>query len=171
MSWSRASHAYKSNYFSIFHFAILSNYCITRNKFLNLFFAENLKIMEDAVTEGVQVQVESFYIDSHSIPEEDLYVFAYRIRLKNLSQRTVQLLRRHWIITDSNGDINEVRGDGVVGDQPVLVPDEEYEYTSGSQLKSPVGTMQGTYQMTTTDGDEFDVAIPCFTLAVPGMIN
>ena len=127
--------------------------------------------MEEAVTEGVQVQVESFYLDSHSIPEEDLYVFAYRIRLKNLSQKTVQLLRRHWIITDSNGDINEVRGDGVVGDQPVLVPDEEYEYTSGSQLKSPVGTMQGTYRMTTTDGDEFDVAIPCFTLAVPGMIN
>jgi len=83
----------------------------------------------------------------------------------------VQLLRRHWIITDSIGDINEVRGDGGVGDQPVLVPDEEYEYTSGSQLKSPVGTMQGTYRMTTTDGDEFDVAIPCFTLAVPGMIN
>ena len=127
--------------------------------------------MEEAVTEGVQVQVESFYLDSHSIPEEDLYVFAYRIRLKNLSKRTVQLLRRHWIITDSNGDINEVRGDGVVGDQPVLVPDEEYEYTSGSQLKSPVGTMQGTYRMTTTDGGEFDISIPCFTLAVPGMIN
>ena len=127
--------------------------------------------MEEAVTEGVQVQVESFYLDSHSIPEEDLYVFAYRIRLKNLSQRTVQLLWRHWIITDSNGDINEVRGDGVVGDQPVLVPDEEYEYTSGSQLKSPVGTMQGTYRMTTTDDYEFDVAIPCFTLAVPGTIN
>jgi len=127
--------------------------------------------MEEAVTEGVQVQVESFYLDSHSIPEEDLYVFAYRIRLKSVGQRTVQLLRRHWIITDSNGDINEVRGDGVVGDQPVLVPDEEYEYTSGSQLKSPVGTMQGTYRMTTTDGEEFDIAIPCFTLTVPGMIN
>ena len=127
--------------------------------------------MEEAVTEGVQVQVESFFLDSHSVPEEKLYVFAYRIRLKNLSRKTVQLLRRHWIITDSNGEINEVRGDGVVGDQPVLVPDEQYEYTSGSQLKSPVGTMQGTYRMTTTDGDEFDVVIPCFSLSVPGMIN
>ena len=127
--------------------------------------------MEEAVTDGIQVQVEAFYLDSHSVPEEEHYVFAYRIYLKNLSQRTVQLLRRHWIITDSTGEINEVKGEGVVGDQPVLVPDEEYEYSSGSQLKSPVGTMQGTYQMTTTDGKEFDVVIPCFTLAVPGKIN
>ena len=127
--------------------------------------------MEEAVTDGIQVQVEAFYLDSHSVPEEEHYVFTYRICLKNLSQRTVQLLRRHWIITDSTGEINEVQGDGVVGEQPVLVPDEEYEYTSGSQLKSPVGTMQGTYQMTTTDGEEFDVVIPCFTLAVPGKIN
>ena len=127
--------------------------------------------MEEVVTEGIQVQVESFYIDSHSVPEEDCYVFTYRISVKNLSQRTVQLLRRHWIITDSTGVITEVKGEGVVGEQPVLVPDEEYEYTSGSQLKSPVGTMQGTYQMTTTDGEEFDVVIPCFTLSVPGKIN
>ncbi len=127
--------------------------------------------MEEAVTKGVQVKVESFFLDSHSVPEEKLYVFAYHIRLKNLSSRTVQLLKRHWIITDSNGEINEVQGYGVVGDQPVLVPEEEYEYTSGSQLKSPVGTMQGTYQMTTTNGEKFDVKIPCFTLAVPGKIN
>ena len=127
--------------------------------------------MEEAITEGVQVQVEAFYLETHSLPEEDHYVFAYRIRLKNLSQRTVQLLRRHWIITDSNGETNEVRGEGVVGDQPVLEPDQEYEYTSGSHLKSPVGTMQGSYQMKTTDGEEFEVTIPCFTLAVPGTIN
>ncbi|HBL56938.1 MAG TPA: Co2+/Mg2+ efflux protein ApaG [Candidatus Lambdaproteobacteria bacterium] len=127
--------------------------------------------MEEAITEGVQVQAEAFYLEMHSLPEEERYVFAYRIRLKNLSQRTVQLLRRHWIITDSNGEINEVHGEGVVGDQPVLAPDEEYEYTSGSQLKSPVGTMQGSYQMTTTEGVEFEVTIPCFTLAVPGVIN
>ena len=113
--------------------------------------------MEEAVTDGIQVQVEAFYLDSHSVPEEERYVFTYRICLKNLSQRTVQLLRRHWIITDSTGEINEVQGEGVVGEQPVLVPD--------------VGTMQGTYQMTTTDGEEFDVVIPCFTLAVPGKIN
>ena len=94
--------------------------------------------MEETITEGIRVQVESFYLTAHSAPEEDRYVFAYHIRLKNLSQRTVQLMRRHWIITDSCGDINEVKGDGVVGDQPVLAPDQEYEYTSGSHLKSPV---------------------------------
>ena len=80
--------------------------------------------MEETITEGIRGQVESFYLDAHSTPEENRYVFAYHIRLKNLSQRTVQLMRRHWIITDSNGDINDVKGDGVVGDQPVLETDE-----------------------------------------------
>ena len=127
--------------------------------------------MEEKITEGIRVQVESFYLDAHSSPEENHYVFAYQIRLKNLSNRTVQLIRRHWIITDSSGEINEVKGDGVVGDQPILEPDEEYEYTSGSHLNSPVGTMQGTYEMTSTDGENFEVKIPCFSLAVPGMIN
>ena len=127
--------------------------------------------MEETITEGIRVQVESVYLDDHSNPEENRYVFAYNIRLKNLSQRKVQLMRRHWIITDSSGEINEVNGDGVVGDQPTLEPNEEYEYTSGSHLKSPVGTMQGTYQMESTDGEEFEVIIPCFTLAVPGKIN
>ena len=129
------------------------------------------KTMEETITEGIRVQVESVYLDDHSNPEENRYVFAYNIRLKNLSQRKVQLMRRHWIITDSSGEINEVNGDGVVGDQPTLEPNEEYEYTSGSHLKSPVGTMQGTYQMESTDGEEFEVIIPCFTLAVPGKIN
>ena len=127
--------------------------------------------MEDTVTEGVQVQVESFYIDSHSIPEEDLYVFAYRIRLKNLSQRTVQLLRRHWIITDSNGKTEEVKGEGVVGEQPVLDPGEEFEYTSGSHLKTEMGTMHGSYQMVNNQGESLEVEIPCFTLSVPGILN
>tara|TARA_B100001250_G_scaffold342584_1_gene310935 strand:- start:443 stop:826 length:384 start_codon:yes stop_codon:yes gene_type:complete len=127
--------------------------------------------MEETITEGIRVQVESFYLESHSSPEENRYVFAYHVRLKNLSQRTVKLMRRHWIITDSNGEINEVKGDGVVGDQPVLDPDKEYEYKSGSHLKSPVGIMQGTYLMTSTDGEELEVTIPCFTLAVPGKIN
>ena len=127
--------------------------------------------MEESITEGVRVNVEAIYMETHSYPEKNRYVFAYRIRLKNFSQRTVQLLRRHWIITDSNGETNEVHGEGVVGEQPVLEPDQEYEYTSGSHLKSPVGTMQGSYQMETTDGEKFEVTIPCFTLAVPGAIN
>ena len=127
--------------------------------------------MEESITEGVRVNVEAIYMENHSYPEKNRYVFAYRIRLKNFNQRTVQLLRRHWIITDSNGETNEVHGEGVVGEQPVLEPDQEYEYTSGSHLKTPVGTMQGSYQMKTTDGEEFEVTIPCFTLAVPGTIN
>ena len=127
--------------------------------------------MDEAITKGIIVQVESFYLDSHSIPEENCYVFAYHIRIKNLSTRTVQLKRRHWIITDSSGEIKEVKGEGVVGDQPVLKPNEEYEYTSGSHIKSPVGAMEGTFQMESKDGEEFEVTIPCFTLAVPGKIN
>jgi len=127
--------------------------------------------MEEKITKGIRVQVESFYLDTHSIPEDNHYVFAYHIRIKNLSQRKVHLMRRHWIITDSSGELNEVKGDGVVGEQPVLAPDEEYEYTSGSHLKTPVGTMQGTYQMSSADGDKFEVTIPCFTLSVPGKIN
>jgi len=127
--------------------------------------------METAITEGVEVSVESFYLSDHSAPEDDRYVYAYRIRLQNRSPRTVQLLRRHWIITDSNGEVNEVKGEGVVGEQPVLEPGGEYEYTSGSHLKSPIGTMHGTYQMVTKSGELFDVTIPCFSLEVPGVLN
>ncbi len=127
--------------------------------------------METAITEGVEVSVESFYLSDHSAPEDDRYVYAYRIRLQNRSPRTVQLLRRHWIITDGNGEVNEVKGEGVVGEQPVLEPGGEYEYTSGSHLKSPIGTMHGTYQMVTKSGELFDVTIPCFSLEVPGVLN
>ena len=127
--------------------------------------------MEETITEGIRVQVESFYLDAQSTPEESLYVFAYHIHLKNLSQLTVQLMRRHWIITDSSGEINEVKGDGVVGEQPILEPNDEYEYSSGSNLNSPMGTMHGFYYMITKEGIEFEVIIPCFTLAVPGIIN
>ena len=127
--------------------------------------------MEEATTEGVNVKVESFYVDLNSIPEEDYYVFAYLVKIKNISQRTVKLLRRHWIITDSNGEINDVKGEGVVGEKPILKPGDEYQYNSGSHLKSPMGTMQGSYIMTNTEGIEFEVNIPCFTLAVPGIIN
>ncbi len=127
--------------------------------------------METTITEGVEVSVESFYLPDHSVPEEDRYVYAYRIRLRNRSSHTVQLLRRHWIITDSTGEVNEVKGEGVVGEQPVLEPGEEYEYTSGSHLKSPIGTMHGTYEMVTPSGGLFDVTIPCFSLEVPGVLN
>ena len=127
--------------------------------------------MEESITEGVHVKVESFYVDLNSKPEEDIFVLAYQVKLKNISQRTVKLLRRHWIITDSNGEINDVKGEGVVGEQPILKPGDEYQYKSGSYLKSPMGTMQGSYTMINTEGIEFEVTIPCFTLAAPGIIN
>jgi len=128
-------------------------------------------MIEKAVTQGIEVLVESFYIPEQSDPENSHYVFAYRVQLRNLSSQTVQLISRHWIITDSTGEINEVRGEGVVGEQPVLEPDDEYEYMSGSHLQSQVGTMEGTYQMKDADGKMFDIEIPCFTLALPTAIN
>lgn len=127
--------------------------------------------MEKAETEGVRVTAESFYLDSESNPEEGIYIFAYRIKITNFSQKPVKLLRRHWIISDSNGDVDHVRGEGVVGEQPILESGDEYEYTSGSRLKSAMGTMEGSYTMTNSEGFEFDVVIPRFTLSVPGVIN
>ena len=123
--------------------------------------------MEESITEGVRVNVEAIYMETHSYPEKNRYVFAYRIRLKNFSQRTVQLLRRHWIITDSNGETNEVHGEGVVGEQPVLHPGEAFEYTSGTPLPTPSGIMAGTYQMELANGEQFDVEIPAFSLDSP----
>jgi len=127
--------------------------------------------MEIAVTQGVEVSVESFFVQQDSEPEQERYTFAYRVRLKNLGEEPVQLISRHWIITDSTGRVSHVKGEGVVGEQPRLAPGEEYEYMSGSHLESPVGTMEGTYQMRLDRGQMFDVEIPRFTLAVPGKIN
>ena len=127
--------------------------------------------MESQMTENVEVQVESFFLEEHSNPEDNHFVFAYKIRIKNHSNQTLQLLSRHWIITDSNGEVEEVRGEGVVGEQPVLEEGEEFEYTSGSHLKTEVGTMHGSYQMVNDQGESLDVEIPCFTLSIPGIIN
>ena len=127
--------------------------------------------MDTAVTREVEVSVESFFLESESNPEQNRYSFAYRVQLKNLGRETVQLLSRHWIITDSIGKVQHVKGPGVVGEQPVLKPGASYEYTSGSRLESPMGTMEGTYQMVTYEGENFDIRIPMFTLAVPGTLN
>ncbi|MCH8888288.1 MAG: Co2+/Mg2+ efflux protein ApaG [SAR324 cluster bacterium] len=127
--------------------------------------------MDTAVTREVEVSVESFFLESESNPEQNRYSFAYRVQLKNLGRETVQLLSRHWIITDSIGKVQHVKGPGVVGEQPVLKPGASYEYTSGSRLESPMGTMEGTYQMVTDEGENFDIRIPMFTLAVPGTLN
>ena len=127
--------------------------------------------MESAHTQGIEVSVECFFLDDKSDVENDQYVFAYRVRLKNHSDRTVQLISRHWIITDSNGTVRHVKGEGVVGQQPIMAPGEEHQYISGSQLESPLGTMHGTYQMRDEAGKMFDVEIPVFTLSAGDYLN
>ena len=128
-------------------------------------------MQEKAETHGVEVAAEAFFVPEQSDPERNRFTFAYRIQLTNRGPLTVQLISRHWVITDGDGSEKHVRGMGVVGEQPVLAPGTSFEYMSGSQLTHPMGTMQGTYQMQTDSGEMLDVAIPCFTLAVPGIAN
>jgi ApaG protein len=127
--------------------------------------------MSDATTRGVRVRVSSLYIPERSSPPENEYFFAYRVRISNEGQETVQLVSRHWVITDSVGRVEEVKGPGVVGEQPVLGPGESFEYTSYCPLKTPIGSMHGTYQMVTANGQRFDAEIAPFSLAVPTALN
>ena len=117
------------------------------------------------------MQVKATYLADRSSPRENEYNFAYHITITNVGSDTVQLVSRHWIITDAEGDVEEVRGQGVVGEQPVLGPGASFEYTSFCPLKTNVGTMQGTYQMVTAGGERFDARIAPFTLAVPHALN
>lgn len=120
-----------------------------------------------ALTEGIRVRVQSLYLAEQSSPRDDRYVFAYTITISNESARTAQLRTRHWIITDGRGSIEEVRGDGVVGEQPRLAPGQSFQYTSGCVLQTPVGTMQGSYRFWRDDGSYFDAEIAAFSLASP----
>ncbi len=119
----------------------------------------------------IPVSVETFYIAAQSDAAAERFVFAYTITIRNDSDCRVKLLRRYWSITDANGKHTEVRGDGVVGEQPDLPPGSSYTYTSGAVLETPVGTMQGHYEMQTTDGSAFETPIPLFRLAVPNVLN
>jgi len=119
----------------------------------------------------ISIQVATKYVDEQSEPEIDRYVFAYTITIENLSDVPAQLLSRHWIITDANGKVQKVSGDGVVGEQPRLHPGQTFRYSSGAVLETPVGAMQGSYRMQSDDGFDFDAPIPPFTLAVPGMLH
>ncbi|MFD1804166.1 Co2+/Mg2+ efflux protein ApaG [Mixta tenebrionis] len=119
----------------------------------------------------VCVQVQSFYVESQSAPDEDRYVFAYTITIRNLGRDNVQLLSRYWLITNGNGRETEVQGDGVIGEQPHIAPGDEYQYTSGAVLETPMGTMQGHYVMIDDRGEQFYVDIPVFRLAVPSRIH
>lgn len=119
----------------------------------------------------IRVSARTAYLREQSEPERDRYVFAYTITIENAGTATAQLISRHWIITDALGKVQEVRGEGVVGEQPVLAPGTRFEYTSGAVLETPVGTMQGSYQMLADDGSGFDAAIPTFRLAVPNVLH
>ena len=120
-----------------------------------------------ALTHGIRVRVQSLYLPDQSSPPDDRYVFAYTITISNESARTAQLRTRHWIITDARGEIEEVRGDGVVGEQPRLAPGQSFQYTSGCVLTTSVGTMHGSYRFWRDDGTYFDAQIAAFSLASP----
>ena len=123
--------------------------------------------MYSAITREIRVQVEPIYLDDQSEPDDAQYVWAYRVQIENEGTETVQLLTRYWHITDGMGRVQEVRGAGVVGEQPVLNPGESYEYTSGTPLPTPSGIMKGSYQMRTPSGEKFDIEVPAFSLDCP----
>lgn len=123
--------------------------------------------MYQKTTRSIQVTVIPLYLNEQSDPHENRYFWAYQVSLENRGSETVQLLTRYWQITDANGKVLEVRGDGVVGEQPILHPNEVFEYTSGTPLSTPSGIMVGRYQMKTSDGESFEVEIPAFSLDSP----
>lgn len=127
--------------------------------------------MYTATTRGITVTVQPVFLEDQSSPAEGHYVWAYRVRIDNNGAETVQLMRRHWKITDALGRMQEVQGAGVVGEQPVLEPGGSFEYTSGTPLTTPSGIMMGTYQMETGAGDAFDVSIPAFSLDSPHEVH
>lgn len=122
-------------------------------------------------TPRVTVQVQSIYIESQSTPDEERYVFAYTITIRNLGRIPVQLLGRYWLITNGNGHETEVQGEGVIGEQPHIEPGGEFQYTSGAVLETPMGTMQGHYQMIDSEGEALLVEIPVFRLAIASHIH
>ena len=125
----------------------------------------------EAVTNNVRVEVEAQYAPERSQPFQQNWFFYYTVKITNEGDETVQLLSRHWVVTDANGRIDEVRGPGVVGEQPVLAPGESFQYTSGTPLNTSSGLMRGTYQMVTEEGDHFDVEIAAFSLQEPYTIH
>ena len=127
--------------------------------------------MSDTTTNGIRVQVTTKYLPERSSPREHEYWFAYFIRISNVGTETAQLVSRHWVITNTDGEEEEVRGEGVVGEQPVLAPGTYYDYNSFCHLKTPVGTMHGEYTMVMPSGETFEARIGAFTLAVPNSLN
>lgn len=127
--------------------------------------------MTNTTPAAIKVDVATRFLDEQSVPDDDRYVFAYTIRIHNAGPHAAQLVARHWLITDANGQVQEVRGEGVVGEQPWLLPGEAFEYTSGAVLETSVGTMQGSYEMVADDGTHFLTPIAAFTLSVPRTLH
>ncbi|HJO89158.1 MAG: Co2+/Mg2+ efflux protein ApaG [Alphaproteobacteria bacterium] len=123
--------------------------------------------MYQETTHSIAVTVTPIYLEEQSEPDENQYIWAYHVQIENQGAQTVQLISRHWQITDSNGFVKEVRGQGVIGEQPVLHPGETFEYTSGTPLPTPSGIMLGSYHMVGEDGKSFDITIPAFSLDLP----
>lgn len=119
----------------------------------------------------INVEIETNYLPEESSPEANRYVFSYTITLTNDGDTAARLMTRHWIITDANNRVQEVKGDGVIGEQPYLVPGKSFQYTSGTVFETPIGTMQGSYQMISDDGTEFEAEIPLFSCALPGTLH
>lgn len=128
-------------------------------------------MLESAETQGIRVEVESSFVPEHSDLEAAHYFFSYRIRIQNVGERTVQLLSRHWLITDGYGRTEEVKGPGVVGQQPRLGPGQHFEYESFCPLTTPTGSMRGSYQMVCDDGSKFEAEIPQFFLVEPSSFH
>ena len=128
-------------------------------------------LMYTKTTNSINITVNPIYLEDQSEPDEHLFVWAYQVTINNLGKESVQLKNRFWKIIDSNGSKQEVKGEGVVGEQPVLKPGEKFEYTSGTPLSTPSGFMEGHYEMETTNGDKFDVSIPLFSLDSPFISN
>ncbi len=127
--------------------------------------------MTDTTTHAIDISVQTRFLPDQSKPDDERYVFAYTITLHNTGTTAAQLIRRHWIITDAHGRIEEVRGDGVLGEQPRLRPGDHYQYTSGAVLETSVGTMHGSYEMLTDEGTAFQAQIPAFTLSIPRTLH
>ncbi len=127
--------------------------------------------MSDKKTHDINVSVDTYYIEAESDAKMSRYVFAYTITIENRGEVAAKLLTRHWIITDANSRVQEVKGKGVIGEQPHLKPGESFNYTSGTMIETPVGAMQGAFQMVTDDGEHFDAVIAPFSLAIPNMLN
>ena len=129
------------------------------------------RLGSDTTTRGIRVQVTSSYVPDKSSPRESTYLFTYHVRITNIGDETAQLVSREWIITNADGEVERVKGPGVVGEQPVIPPGGGFEYTSFCPLKTAVGSMHGSYQMVTVGGEKFDATIAPFTLAIPNALN